>query len=227
MKKLPECAKCPGTFCGSAPMDELNKDSLPDFCPMRLSPEKIRKSVSKYRESPVRDLYRPATVTEKEAYESVRGTTMAVRSRIKELIELARLMNVKIVGIAFCAGLKDEANRLTNVLEDQGFSVASVMCKCGGVDKTRLGMGEEDKIGEPGRFEAACNPVLQADLLNQAETDLNVIVGLCIGHDMIFNSNSDAPVTTLIVKDRLLGHNPVIGLYSGYHKGVIRSQSRT
>ncbi|MHA1741489.1 MAG: DUF1847 domain-containing protein, partial [Candidatus Thorarchaeota archaeon] len=52
------------------------------------------------------------------------------------------------------------------------------------------------------------------------------IVGLCIGHDMLFNKYSEAPVTTLIVKDRVLGHNPVAGLYSAYHKGVIASQKR-
>lgn len=221
------CAKCPGTFCGSAPMEELNREALPEFCPMRLLPDVIRESVEKYEEEGVRDIYVPSTVTEKEAYERVRGTTMAVRPRIKELIELARLMKARQIGIAFCAGLKDEASRLTDVLEGQGFSVSSVMCKCGGVDKTRLGMNPEDKIGDPDSFEAACNPVLQAELLNRVGTDLNVIVGLCIGHDMIFNRRSEAPVTTLIVKDRLLGHNPVIGLYSGYHKGVIKSQDRT
>jgi uncharacterized metal-binding protein len=53
-----------------------------------------------------------------------------------------------------------------------------------------------------------------------------VIVGLCLGHDMLFTMNSKAPVTTLIVKDRLLGHNPVIALYSNYHKDIIESQKR-
>jgi uncharacterized metal-binding protein len=65
-----------------------------------------------------------------------------------------------------------------------------------------------------------------AELLNRAGTEINVILGLCIGHDMLFIMNSKAPVTTLIVKDRLLGHNPVIGLYSSYHKKIIESQKR-
>jgi uncharacterized metal-binding protein len=101
------------------------------------------------------------------------------------------------------------------------------LCKCGGIDKTKLGVAKEYKIGSASRFEAGCNPVLQAQLLNDAGTDINVIVGLCIGHDMLFTMNSKAPVTTLIVKDRLLGHNPVIALYSDYHKDVIESQKRT
>jgi len=226
MSKDPQCAKCPGAYCGSAPIDKLKMQVLPENCPMRTSQEVITEVVTRYAEAEVRDLYKPATIAEKEAYESVRGTTMAVRPRIKELIELASLMGVEKIGIAFCVGLRDEARRLTEVLEGQGFSVASVMCKCGGTDKTRMGMSSEDKIGDPASFEAGCNPVLQAELLNRAGTGINVIVGLCIGHDMLFNKYSEAPVTTLIVKDRLLGHNPVAGLYSDYTKGVIRAQRR-
>ncbi len=65
----------------------------------------------------------------------------------------------------------------------------------------------------PGTFEPACNPVAQARLLNGAQTDMNIIVGLCVGHDMLFSRHSDAPVTTLVVKDRVTGHNPVSLLY--------------
>jgi len=135
---------------------------------------------------------------------------MAVRPRIKELIEFSKLLKIRKIGIAFCAGLRDEAARLTAILEDQG-----------------LGIAEQDKIRGPEKFEAGCNPLLQAELLNNAETEVNVIVGLCLGHDMLFTMNSKAPVTTLIVKDRLLGHNPVMGLYSAYHKSVVTSQKRT
>lgn len=102
--------------------------------------------------------------------------------------------------------------------------MASALCKCGGVDKIRFGVEKEYKIRDSEEFEAACNPILQAELLKDAETEINVIVGLCIGHDMLFTMNSRAPVTTLIVKDRMLGHNPVISLYSGYHKGIIEYQ---
>ena len=36
-------------------------------------------------------------------------------------------------------------------------------------------------------------------ILNEVGTDLNVIVGLCVGHDIAFTQHSKAPVTTLIV----------------------------
>jgi len=38
-----------------------------------------------------------------------------------------------------------------------------------------------------------------------------------MGHDIIFTRNSEAPVTTLIVKDRVLAHNPAGAIYSGYY----------
>jgi uncharacterized metal-binding protein len=65
-----------------------------------------------------------------------------------------------------------------------------------------------------GSYEAICNPILQAKLLNEQKTDLNVIVGLCVGHDSLFIKYSDALVTTLITKDRVLGHNPAAALYT-------------
>ena len=54
----------------------------------------------------------------------------------------------------------------------------------------------------------SCNPAGQADYLAQNNTELNISFGLCIGHDIIFNQKTKAPVTTLIVKDREHKHNP-------------------
>jgi len=209
------------------PLEEINKNLLPDFCPMKTNEEIVKSTIEKYEEDGVKKIYVPATVTEKEAYEYVRGALMAVRPRIKEIIEFGKLVHAKKLGVAFCAGLHDEAARIVAILEKAGFTVASVRCKCGGTDKTKLNVAKEYKIGDPSKFEAACNPVLQAQLLNNAGTDINIIVGLCLGHDMLFTMNSKAPVTTLIVKDRLLGHNPIIALYSEYHKDIIESQKRT
>ena len=45
-------------------------------------------------------------------------------------------------------------------------------------------------------------------------TDLNVIVRLCVGHDTLFIKHSEAPVTYLIVKDRVLAHNPAGALHA-------------
>jgi len=62
-----------------------------------------------------------------------------------------------------------------------------------------------------------CNPVIQAEVLNRDKTELNIILGLCVGHDILFNKYSEAPVTTFAVKDRVLAHNPLGALYSNYY----------
>jgi uncharacterized metal-binding protein len=53
-------------------------------------------------------------------------------------------------------------------------------------------------------------------ILNREDTELNFIVGLCLGHDILFTRYSKAPVSTLIVKDRMMGNNPAGALY-GWH----------
>ena len=57
-----------------------------------------------------------------------------------------------------------------------------------------------------------CNPIGQAKVLADAGTELNVAMGLCLGHDLLFAKHSAAPVTTLVVKDRVHGHNPIAAL---------------
>jgi uncharacterized metal-binding protein len=66
----------------------------------------------------------------------------------------------------------------------------------------------------PDRFAAICNPVAQARLLNDRNVDLVAQVGLCVGHDLVLQEECDAPVTTLVVKDRALDHHPVAALRS-------------
>ena len=70
----------------------------------------------------------------------------------------------------------------------------------------------------PQEKESVCNPVGQAKVLNEVGTEMNVIVGLCVGHDMLFQMYSRAPVTTLIVKDRVLAHSPAGAIYSSYYR---------
>jgi uncharacterized metal-binding protein len=55
---------------------------------------------------------------------------------------------------------------------------------------------------------------------------MNIIVGLCVGHDMLFTKYSDAPVTTLVTKDRVTGHNPVSVLYGQnfYYRRLLTEQ---
>ena len=60
-------------------------------------------------------------------------------------------------------------------------------------------------------------------MLNQEQTDLNIAIGLCVGHDSLFYKYSDALVTTLVAKDRVTGHNPCAVLYNinSYYKNLL------
>ncbi len=133
-------------------------------------------------------------------------------NRLQEIIQFCKLAKMSHLGIAFCIGFEQEARVLHHILKSNGFKVSSVCCKFSGTAKEELGLEKIDHS----RYEAICNPIGQARLLNKEGTELNIILGLCIGHDILFTKHSKAPVTTLVVKDRVLAHNPVAALYCQY-----------
>jgi len=120
-------------------------------------------------------------------------------NRVEEIIAFAQAAGVARIGVAYCRGLAAEAENLREML-DAHFQVTMVDCKVHGLDNADL---VEDASG------AACNPVGQAKVLADADTQLNIALGLCLGHDMLFAKHSQAPVTTLGVKDRVLGNDPL------------------
>ena len=93
-----------------------------------------------------------------------------------------------------------------------------MICKTGGYDKTEVGMTDRHKT-RPGEFEPMCNPIAQAELLNGQNTEFNIVLGLCVGHDSLFMKHSNALCTVLVVKDRVLGHNPCAALYTAEFYG--------
>ena len=218
---MPEltCSRCAAlwrksgkTFCWS---DPAAKPGKPGYCPSEREAGVIAESFEKYTgaDEDAR-LARAAAVVEGLCYQPIPGS-MAVNARwtrVEDTIALARLMGWKKIGIGTCIGLLEETDRLCEILRAQGFEPLSVCCKAGSIDKLALGIDEKHKV-RPGTFEPACNPIAQARLLNAEKTEMNTIVGLCVGHDMLFAKYSEAPVTTLVVKDRVTGHNPVAVLY--------------
>lgn len=131
-------------------------------------------------------------------------------TRVQEIMEFSRKIGAKKIGIAYCIGLQNEARIFASILRKNGFVPYAVICKVAGKPKTSVGIPAKcEEIGA-----AMCNPVLQARLLNKAHTDLNVVIGLCVGHDSLFYRYSDAYVTTLVTKDRVTGHNPAAALYT-------------
>jgi uncharacterized metal-binding protein len=201
------------TNCWSA--DKALAPAKPGYCPSRDHMPLIDDSFDEYRgDGQDAMIARVATQVEGLCYQRTPGseTINAKWTRVEDTIAFAKLMGYKRIGIATCIGLLEETNRLALILTAQGFEALSVCCKAGSKDKLELGVTEADKV-RPGTFEPACNPIAQARLLNRASTDMNIIVGLCVGHDMLFSKHSEAPVTTLVVKDRVTGHNPVSVLY--------------
>lgn len=144
------------------------------------------------------------------------------KNRIEELILYAKEMHYKRLGVAFCIGMENEAEILC-VLLSQYFEVSSVCCKVCGIDKSYF---ELDRLRNAAEEEAMCNPIGQAMILNNEKTDLNIILGLCIGHDTLFTKYSEAPVTTLAVKDRVLAHNPLGAIYSAYHLNKLIAKNK-
>lgn len=195
------CAHCTERSCELA---ERNLSKAPKNCPMR-NGEKLKGLLENYKDEQTHRFYSTCSATEAEGY--------CVWPRLRETAEFCKKMGYKKIGLAFCGGLRQEARIVADVLSKHGLEVVSVVCKVGGFDKGELGLPDSCKI-HPGQFEPTCNPITQAELLNEQNTEFNVVLGLCVGHDSLFYANSKAPVTTLVAKDRVLGNNPAAAIYT-------------
>ena len=142
-------------------------------------------------------------------------------TRVQELVEFAKRMGFHKIGIATCVGLLEESRVLARILRKHGFEVYGAACKIGSFEKKSVGVADEDMVNTG--F-VMCNPIMQAEVLNEAGTDFNVVMGLCVGHDSLFYKYSEALVTTLVAKDRVLAHNPVGALYQigSYYKKLMK-----
>lgn len=199
------CANCAIMACS-----EENPEKLPKNCPMRAK-DLMSAALETYGLPENREFYITASEMEALGY--------CQWPRIKETIQLCLRMGYTRVGLAFCRGLRKEAKIVDQLLRRAGLEVVSVICKTGGVDKERIGIASEGKVN-PGNFEPMCNPIAQAMLLNEQNTQFNIALGLCVGHDSMFYKYSDALVTTLLAKDRVTGHNPAAAIYcaEGYFR---------
>ncbi len=188
----------------------------PAFCSTALYGAALAKAAAEYEKPDIREFARQAGVQEAECYvdrEAEPHYMFPVKPRIQEMIDFSRKMGYRRLGLAFCGGLHREAAIVSRILEDHGFEVVSAVCKVGGVGKEALGIKPEEKI-RIGCHESMCNPVAQAEIMNEAGTDFNILLGLCVGHDSLFIKYSRAMVSVFAVKDRVLGHNPLAAIYT-------------
>jgi len=109
--------------------------------------------------------------------------------RVKEIAEIGRRMGYRRIGIGHCYDMGREARLASDYLSQYGFQAVLPA-------------------------EGDCDPEGQARFFEKHGTELNVICGMCVGHDSIFIRSSSAPVTSLVVRDVKLRHNPVAALYT-------------
>lgn len=179
--------------------------TYPDFClTTNLKEEDMQWALERYEEERNHEIMVASAEVEYEGY--------GKWTRVQEIMEFARKIKAHKIGIANCIGLIHEARIFARILRANGFEVYSVICKVAGKTKSSIGIPKAcESIGA-----AMCNPILQARLLNEAQTDLNVVIGLCVGHDSLFYKYSEAYTTTLITKDRVTGNNPAAPLYTAH-----------
>ncbi len=203
---MPNCADCIGKPCRA----KGDLAAAPLGCPTR---ENEPAPLSRYDEEALA-ISRSAAAVEGHGYGRL--------TRVEEIMDFAMRQGYHTLGIAFCVGFSEEAAVLAKILRANGFAVASVCCKNGGVTKEEAGIPKEDHIDPAADFEIMCNPAGQAAFLDAAGVELALVLGLCVGHDTIFLRQIKAPVTYVAVKDRATGHNPLAAIYcaNGYLRRV-------
>lgn len=187
-----------------------HESHYPEFC--------VSQHVSPELAEEAKALYHAEEINEKIAYASasIESDFYCEKTRLEEVALFAERIGAKKLGIATCVGLIRESRIVARYLREKGFLVFGTGCKVGEVDKAYIGLTQVN----PCLGTNMCNPILQAKVLNREQMDLNIIIGLCVGHDSLFTKYAEAPCTTLVVKDRVLAHNPVGAIYQAdsYYK---------
>jgi uncharacterized metal-binding protein len=210
---LPDCASCEHEAVKKVCMDAEGLSST--GCPTLVYNDVLAEADKEYDRSEILEFARQASRQEADCYANRQQRPYVMqptKTRIVEIYEFAEKMKYQRLGLAFCVGLSKEASIVEDILKGRGFEVVSVLCKAGRTSKDRIGIKDEDKIYQ-GTDESMCNPIFQAKLMNHEKTELNILLGLCVGHDSIFFKYADAPTTVLAVKDRVTGHNPLAAIY--------------
>ena len=125
-------------------------------------------------------------------------------SRIEEIMEYARSMNYAKIGLAYCYGMEQHVKALENMLTENGFLVSAISCSVGGLKQSEVNASSCI-------HKVSCNPLGQAEQLNAENVDLTLIIGICVGHDILLNKSLKMDFTTLVVKDRKYNHAPLLG----------------
>jgi len=195
------CHRCKTSACLSH-----YPDGVPEYCLANDHWDTIQGTRQKYREPEIGKMHLAVAGNLKRANRNW--------PKVREAIEFALSMGYQKVGIAVCVALMREAAEFARFLNHAGLEVHSASCLVGGLTPEDTGVPLEYISGRG----ISCNPVAQAEILNQIGTELNYVYGLCTGHDTLFVMHSNAPVTFVVAKDMATANNPSGALYSIYHR---------
>ena len=193
--------QCAG--CGSAACCEGEDGPFPESCPTR---DLDRDAAIGAYSAGDGELARHAARVEARGYGRL--------TRVEEIMDFARRCGFSRLGVAHCIDLRREAAVVRRVFEANGFEAVSVACKAGALPKEALGLTNAEKVA-PGEVDSMCKPIGQARLLADAETELNVLLGLCVGHDshVLLQALRGARAPCWRPRTGCCGHNPLAAIY--------------
>lgn len=133
--------------------------------------------------------------------DAVASGTYGALSRIQEVVRLCRLQAWDTIGIAYCASFEKIARQASSFFTAEGIRVESCRCTVNGISGCEINSMLPDAV--------ACNPIGQAQTLNDGQCQFVIEMGLCLGHDVLFHQHIKKPYTVLAVKDRVYRHDPL------------------
>ncbi len=128
-------------------------------------------------------------------------------SRLQEIIEFAKSMHYQKIGLAYCYGMENDAKAVREFFRNEGLHLHTVSCTVGGLPQSDVHSSSCD-------LHVSCNPIGQAKQLNVEDVEFVILMGICLGHDILLQRNLTADFTTFVVKDRVFQHQPLAALKS-------------
>ena len=102
--------------------------------------------------------------------------------------------------------METEAKEFAHIIRKNiEVKISAVSCTTGGMSQSKINT-------ESCTHNVSCNPISQAMQLNAENTDFVITMGLCLGHDILFQKIIKAPFTNFVVKDRVYNNNPLLEL---------------
>ena len=226
MTEKMQCSRCETRVCTVDSSGNRLPGEAPQWCPMKTKADVIKQAMAKQTEED-RKIAHAAAMVESEAYVREPWGLKPYATRVLEIINFAKKMGYKKIGIACCFASEWDAGVLSNIFINHGFEVLARLCKVYEVQNTKFLDIKEEETLVPGGYQSMCNPICQVDVLADSGCELIVTHGECTGHDALAGKFSQVPFTVLGVKDRVLAHNPVVALtnpWNEYYRKLTREK---